>query len=159
MWAQLKRLSFFLQQCPFLSSISSCIIGSSLSSHIFLLVDFTSWIYYVQNPSAYSMTYPIAMLPSSRAMFLTYLYKAFIYLSMGYIHLVWTGPQRSSSSIRCVMMSKHVGGKTFSRVDIVFSTSIHKTSMVLGSKFIEHLTQGDKNHSYFFLHQVMKAKR
>jgi hypothetical protein len=122
-------------------------------------VDFTSWMYYVQNPNAYSMTYPIAMLPSSRAMFLTYPCRAFIYLSMGYIHLVWIGPQRSSSSIRCVMMLKHVGGKTFSRVDIVFATSIHKTSMVLGSKFIEHSIRGDKNHSYLFLHQVMKAKR
>lgn len=35
---------------PIAFKYSSCIIGSSLSSHTLLLVDFTSWIYSVQNP-------------------------------------------------------------------------------------------------------------
>jgi len=81
-WVQLLRLTFNLQEHPLPLSISSYIVGSSLSSHTLLLVNFTSWIYLVQNPRASSMTYPIAMLPSNQATFLTYPFRAFMYCSI-----------------------------------------------------------------------------
>ncbi len=60
-----------------------------------------------------------------------------MYCSMGYIHCVQIGPHMSSSSMRwttrCDITSKHVGGKTFSKVHMVFATSTFNTSMVFGS--------------------------
>ncbi len=135
-WAQFLRLAFSLWRHPFPSSTSLLIVGSSLSSQILLLVDFTFWMYYVQKPRASSMEYPFAMLPFGLAMFWTYLFWAFMYRSIGYIHLVWTVPHKSNFSTRCttkcVITSKVVGGNTFSIVGSVFATSSLNTCIVLG---------------------------
>jgi len=119
------------------SRISSCIVGSSPSSCTFFFVDFTFWMYYVQNPKSFSIAYPIAMLLFSWAIFLTYPLKVFMYLSVGYIHDVWFGPQRSSSSTRWitrwVITSKLARGKTFSKVNMVSAVSSMITYMVMRS--------------------------
>ncbi len=94
-WGQFLKLVLNLLGHPFPSSTSSFIVGSPLSSHTFLLMDYTSWMHYVQKPMASSTEYPFAM-------FHAYLFKAFIYCSMGYIHLVATWPHGSNSSARCI---------------------------------------------------------
>jgi len=93
------------------SSTSSIMVEFSLSSHTLHLVVVKSCMYSMQNPNASSSAKPFAMLPSGLALFHTYPFKVFKYLSIGYIQWVWTGPHNFSSSIRCtkrcVMMSKN----------------------------------------------------
>jgi hypothetical protein len=77
------------------------------------------------------------MLPFECAMFQTNPFKAFMYLSIWYIHLVWIRPQMSNSSTicitKCVMISKQTRGNTFSRVNIISTAYTFSTCMVLGS--------------------------
>lgn len=140
-WAQFLRLALSLWGRPFPFNTSSFIVGSSSSQT--LLVDFTFWVYFVQKPRASSMEYPFAMLPSSLAMIRTYPFRAFMYRSIGYIHLVWTGPHRSNSpticTTNCVITSKVARGNTFSIVDIVSTTSSLNICIVLGSITFEQI--------------------
>ncbi len=137
MWAHPLRLTPNLWRCLLLSSISSCIVDSSLSSHTLLLMDFIYWMYLVQKLNASSTTYSIDMLPYGHVWFLTYPFRAFMYHSMGYIHHVWTWPNMWSFSKRwttkCVITLKHVGRKTFFKVHMVFATLTFSTSMLFES--------------------------
>ena len=64
-----------------------------------------------------SIKYPLAIDASGRALFLTYLFNVFMYLSIGYIHLNWTGPPSRASLVKCMvkwtMTSKNAGGNFF----------------------------------------------
>ena len=66
-----------------------------------------------------SIRYPFAIDASGRALLRTYLFNVFIYLSIGYIHLNWTGPPSRASLVKCMvrwtMTSKNAGGKIFSK--------------------------------------------
>jgi hypothetical protein len=135
-WAQFLRLTLSLQGCPFLSRTSSFMVGSSLSSHTLLYMDLTCWMYFMQKLRASLMEYWFAMLR-------TYPFKAFIYLSMGYIHLVWIRPQIFNYSTSCttkwVITSNMAGGNTFFMLQIVSVTSFLSTCIVLGSIIFVHI--------------------
>jgi hypothetical protein len=76
------------------------------------------------------------------ALFHTYPFKVFKYLSIGYIQWVCTRPHNSSSSTRCtkrcIMMSKNEGGNSYYNNTIVIATSFLSSPIVVGSRILAH---------------------
>jgi hypothetical protein len=78
----------------------------------------TSSMYLEQNVKHSSATYASAIEPSSRSLFLTYHFKVYNRLSIGYIQPYCTGPRSNASSgrctARCTNTSTKIGGNIFS---------------------------------------------
>jgi hypothetical protein len=82
------------------------------------------------------------MLPLGLALFHTYPFKVFKYLSIGYIQWVWIQPHNSSSSTRCtkrcIMMSKNEGENSYSNNTRVIVTSFLSSPIVVRSRILAH---------------------
>ena len=120
-----------LKRHPFPSNNSLVTLSSSSSSHTRRLTFLKSFIYYVQNPMASCIEYPSDMLPSGFSLVRTFFFKTFIYHSIGYIHLILTRPQCSSSYCRyikrCIEMLKIVGGNSRSNRKKDFNNLLPQT--------------------------------
>ncbi|PON63001.1 hypothetical protein PanWU01x14_134480 [Parasponia andersonii] len=72
------------------------------------------------------------MHPSGRLRFLTYLFRIFMYLSNGYIHLKYTKPHNFISltkcTVRCIIISKTLRGKNCSNMHNVTTSSRYSSS-------------------------------
>ncbi len=90
--------------------------------------------YSVMKPKLSFQVYLSTIDVSSLAIFLTYNFKVFTYLSMGYIHLVATKPHKTSSFTKwySVMMWKKKGGKSISSKTKLTSISYWSYSISKG---------------------------
>jgi len=86
---------------------------------------------------------------SRRYWFFTYVFKIFIYRSMGHIHLKYTGPQNLISLTRwtskCTMTSKNDGGKNISSWHKMITISAWSSSNFKGAMT---LLQFEKKNAY-----------
>ncbi len=114
-----------------------------------------SWIPHVgyiryKTPQASSIAYPVAMFPLGLLTFIIKPFRAIMYLSMGYIHLVWTGPQISNSftrwTTRRVITSKQARRNTFSNIAMVFATF----TLSCHGVWVNHFQTNCVKHSIFF---------
>ena len=79
-----------------------------------------------------------------------------MYLSIGYIHLQWTGPQMNSCSTRCsgrcAITFKNVGGNSFSSTHVAIITSRMRASLESSRTSFSHIR-------WKTLHILMMATR